>query len=110
GGHPAKHLDDDRFAIKVTPRRPTSRWSDVNRKRWKELEAAGLLTPAGLAAPPTANSYAPRPVVPELPAYMAEALKANPGAWKFFRELARRERRNFVVWIHTAKRPETRDR
>jgi uncharacterized protein YdeI (YjbR/CyaY-like superfamily) len=31
-------------------------------------------------------------------------------AWGFIQELAPRERRNFVVWIHTAKRPETRER
>ena len=105
-----KRLDDDRFAIKVTPRRPTSKWSDINRKRWKELEAAGLLTPAGRAAAPTDHSYAPRPVVPVLPAYIARALKANPGAWKFFRELSPTCRRDFVVWIHIAKRPETRER
>jgi len=28
----------------------------------------------------------------------------------FFRELPPRHRRNFVVWIHTAKRPETREK
>src|SRR5213075_1821962 len=72
-----KRLDDDRYAIKVTPRRPTSKWSDINRKRWAELEAAGLLAPAGLAAAPTSNSYAPRPVIPELPGYIAKALKTN---------------------------------
>ena len=38
-----KRLDDDRYAIKVTPRKPTSKWSDINRKRWAELKAAGLL-------------------------------------------------------------------
>jgi uncharacterized protein YdeI (YjbR/CyaY-like superfamily) len=105
-----KRLDDERYAIKVTPRKPTSNWSDINRKRWADLEAAGLLTSAGLAAAPTDNSYAAKPVIPDLPVYIAKALKANAKAWTFFRELAPTYRRDFVVWIHTAKRPETRDR
>jgi len=105
-----KRLDDDRFAIKVTPRKPTSKWSDINRKRWAELRAAGLLASAGLLAAPTNNTYAPRPVIPDLPAYIAKALKANSKAWNFFRELAPTYRRDFVVWIHTAKRVETRER
>ena len=105
-----KRLDDDRFAIKVTPRKKTSKWSDINRKRWAELKAAGQLTPAGLAAAPTSNTYAPRPVIPILPGYIAKALKTNSSAWKFFQELAPTYRRDFVVWIHTAKRPETRAR
>jgi uncharacterized protein YdeI (YjbR/CyaY-like superfamily) len=105
-----KRLDDDRYAIKVTPRFPTSKWSTLNRKRWAELDAAGLLAPAGRAAAPTARSYAPRPAIPALPGYIAEALKAHAGAWAFFRQLAPTSRRDFVVWIHTAKRPETRQR
>ena len=76
-----KRLDEGRYLLKVTPRKPTSKWSDINRTRWAELEAAGLLTTAGLTAAPTANSYAPRPVVPVLPAYIAKALKADPKAW-----------------------------
>ena len=28
-----KRLDDDRFAIKVTPRKAASKWSDINRRR-----------------------------------------------------------------------------
>jgi uncharacterized protein YdeI (YjbR/CyaY-like superfamily) len=105
-----KRLDDDRYAIKVTPRKPTSKWSDINRRRWKELEAARLLAAPGLAAAPTGNSYAPRPPIPELPAYVARAFRTNPRAWQHFQSLAPTYRRNFVVWIHTAKRPETRDR
>ena len=105
-----KRLDDDRYALKVTPRQPTSKWSDINRNRWLELKTAGLLSSAGLAAAPTNNTYAPRPVVPDLPVYIAKALKANSKAWEFFRELAPTYRRDFVVWIHTAKRPETRER
>ena len=103
-----KRLDDDRYVLKVTPRQPTSKWSDINRKRWVALKAAGLLTSAGLAAAPTNNTYAPRPTIPDLPAYIARALRANSRAWECFRALAHTYRRDFVVWIHTAKRPETR--
>jgi len=105
-----KRLDDDRYAIKVTPRKPTSKWSDINRTRWAELEAAGLLTAPGLAAAPTTNRYAPHPPIPKLPAYIARAFKANEKAWRHFQALAPTYRRDFVVWIHTARRPETRDK
>jgi uncharacterized protein YdeI (YjbR/CyaY-like superfamily) len=105
-----RRLDGNRYAIKVTPRKPTSKWSDLNRKRWNELKAAGLLAPAGLAAAPTANRYAARPSIPQLPAYVAKAIKTNARAWQFFQQLAPTYRRDFVVWIHMAKRPETRSK
>jgi uncharacterized protein YdeI (YjbR/CyaY-like superfamily) len=106
-----KRLDDRRYARKFTPRKPASKWSESNRKRWAELKAAGLLKAAGVAVAPTANSsYAPRPTIPRLPAYIAKALKANPDAWRFFQKLAPGCRRQFVGWIHLARRPETRER
>ncbi len=105
-----KRIDDDSYAVKVTPRHPTSKWSGTNRRRWMELKAAGLLTSAGLAAAPTENTYGPRPIIPDLPNYIASAIKANAKAWKFFRQLAPTYRRHFVVWIHTAKRPDTREK
>ena len=105
-----KRVDGDRYALKVTPRKPTSKWSHPNRKRWQELKSAGRLAPAGHAAAPTANRYAARPKVPELPAYIAKAIRTNPTAWQFFQELAPTYRRDFVVWIHLAKRPETREK
>src|SRR6187455_922972 len=56
-----KRLDDRRFARKFTPRRADSRWSDVNRKRYAELKAAGRIKPPGAERPPTARTYAPLP-------------------------------------------------
>lgn len=105
-----RRLDDERYARKFTRRKPTSNWSDSNRKRWAELKEAGLLSGAGLTAAPTGKTYAPRPAIPELPSYFSRALEANPNALRFFRELAPTHRRQFVAWIHTAKRPETRER
>ena len=105
-----KRVDDDRYAIKVTPRQPTSKWSNLNRKRWAELEAAGLLTAAGLAAAPTNNTYATKPVIPDLPGYIAKAFQKDAKAWAFFQQLAPSYRRYFIGWIHLAKRPETREK
>ena len=111
----------DRQSGEATGRRPVSCrssrranqgsfWSDSNRKRWAELKAEGLLAAAGLAAAPTDKRYAPRPEIPEMPAYFAAAMKANPRARAFFLTLPRTERRHFVVWVHLAKRPETREK
>jgi len=105
-----KRLDDDRYARKVTPRTRTSPWSSLNRRRWAELKAQGLLSPAGLSVAPTSRTYAPKPKIPVLPPYIAKAFKANPKVWTFFQTLTPTYRRHFVVWIHMAKRPETRDK
>jgi uncharacterized protein YdeI (YjbR/CyaY-like superfamily) len=105
-----KRLDDDRYVRKFTPRKPTSRWSDSNRKRWAELKAGGLLRSAGLAAAPTSNLYGAKPEIPELPGYIAKSFETNSRAWNFFQKLAPGYRRHFVCWIHGAKRPETRQK
>ena len=106
-----KRLDDERYARKFTPRKPTSKWSDSNRKRWAELKSSGLLAKAGLAAAPTDNRYGPLPEVPDgLPAELEQALRANPKAWTFFQTLAPSHQRHYAGWIHLAKRPETREK
>jgi len=106
-----KRLDDDRYARKFTPRKPDSKWSDINRKHWAELKKAGLLAPAGRAAAPTENSYGPRPTVPDgLPSYIAEAFQTSPKAWAAFQAMPPSHRRHYVGWIHMAKRPETREK
>src|SRR5580704_19028035 len=80
-----RRLDDDRYARKFTRRKPDSRWSTINRCRYAELKAQGLLAPAGLEQAPTArNGDAPRPSVTALPAYLEQELKAHPRAWQFF--------------------------
>jgi uncharacterized protein YdeI (YjbR/CyaY-like superfamily) len=105
-----KRLDEDRFARKFSPRQPGSKWADTNRRRWLQLRKSGLLTPAGLAAAPTEHRCGPLPEIPEMPDYLARALKANPKAWNFFQALAPTYQRPFVLWVHTAKRAETREK
>jgi len=107
----SKRLDDDRYARKFTPRRPISKWSTINRRRYADLKACGLLTAQGLERAPTSPSGdAPRPSVPVIPPYIEKRLRANGRAWNYFEQLAPSCRRAYVGWIDSAKREETKER
>jgi uncharacterized protein YdeI (YjbR/CyaY-like superfamily) len=103
-----RRLDDERYAVKFTPRKPNSRWSDVNRRRYASLEKRGLLMAAGQANSPAGKrAYTirqRRPLDAPIPAYIERALKAVPSAWRFFETLAPSYRRAYVGWIDAAKR------
>ena len=107
-----KRLDDRRYAIKFTPRRSDSRWSDKNRQRYAALEASGRLKPAGIARRPTDRGYGPRParlLLPsKLPAYIQAALNKRATAARHFEALSPAQRRRYVAWIESAKREETK--
>jgi uncharacterized protein YdeI (YjbR/CyaY-like superfamily) len=104
-----KRLDEDRYARKFTPRKVDSRWSEINRRRYADLAARGLLAAPGLARPPTDRDY-DRSQPATLPDYIASRLKRNKRAWKNFASLAPSYRRNLVAWIHSAKREATRQK
>ncbi len=106
-----RRLDDARDTRKFTPRKTDSKWSTVNRRRYASLESRALLAPPGLKRPPTSRSGdAPKLSVSTVPSYITKTLKANPRAWQFFKQLAPSYRRAYVVWIHSAKRAETREK
>jgi uncharacterized protein YdeI (YjbR/CyaY-like superfamily) len=106
-----KRLDDERYARKFTPRKPDSRWSTINRRRYAELKAQGLLASVGVSRAPTdRNGDAPRPSVTALPSYMEKELNANPRAREFFHNLAPSCRRNYIAWVDSAKRDETKEK
>lgn len=104
-----KRLDDARYARKFTPRKPDSKWSTVNRKRYAQLQASGRLMPAGLKRAPTHRHYdTTRRSFTRVPRFMQEALQARPKAWNFFKSLAPSYRRMYIGWIDSAKREETK--
>ncbi len=107
-----RRLDDRRYARKFTPRKPDSKWSSVNRKRYAQLEASGRLMPAGLARRPTERSdYPPRPSrssFSKVPAYVGQALREQPATQRYFESLAPSYRRHYIGWIDSAKQRETK--
>jgi len=107
-----KRLDDDRYVRKFTPRREDSEWSAVNLRRVRKMEKAGKMTKAGLVKLPKNKKPKPPALSPEpgIPEFIADALRVNPLAMEFFEQLAPSYKRNFVQWIGSAKREETRQR
>ncbi len=47
-----KGMDAERYAIRFTPRRPKSNWTETNKERARRLIADGRMTESGLAALP----------------------------------------------------------
>jgi uncharacterized protein YdeI (YjbR/CyaY-like superfamily) len=108
--------DDDTWLIRFTPRRPRSKWSEVNRKRATELIAAGRMQASGQLEIDNAKSdgrwdaaYAPASKA-EVPPDFQAALDTNPRAAAFFATLKGANRYAVLYRIGAVKRAETRAR
>lgn len=111
-----RSIDDEHYTHRFSPRKPDSRWSRSNKERVERLLDAGLMTPAGAKTIEQAkkNGSWQKPVdgarrfpmPPELAARLGKSRKAAA----FFDSLAPSYRRQYIDWIASAKRPETRKR
>lgn len=108
--------DADSWLIRFTPRRPRSKWSQLNQKRALELISMGRMQASGLLEIEKAKSdgrweaaYAPASKA-EIPPDLQDALDANPKAAAFFSALTGANRYAILYRIGAVKRAETRAR
>jgi len=109
----ARSIDENSWAIRLTPRRPGSVWSAVNIKAAHQLIAAGRMTPAGLTAfekrdEKRAKQYSYERETPQFAAASEAAFRANSTAWDFFRAQPAGYQRLHTWWVMSAKTEETR--
>jgi uncharacterized protein YdeI (YjbR/CyaY-like superfamily) len=112
----ARSVDAATYRQRFTPRRTRSLWSRRNVGLVERLAAEGRLQPAGLAEVERARAdgrwdaaYA-GPATIEVPAELAAALAAEPGARAAFDALNGQNRYAVLHRVVTAVRPETRTR
>jgi uncharacterized protein YdeI (YjbR/CyaY-like superfamily) len=110
-----KKIDEQRYARKFTPRKDESKWSLVNKTRVEQLIQEGRMTEHGLKkveAAQLSGSWESPLQKPKLdftmPAEFAEALQDNPKAESAFKDLSASHQKQYLAWIITAKRPETK--
>jgi uncharacterized protein YdeI (YjbR/CyaY-like superfamily) len=109
----ARGVDDERTALRFSPRKAKSVWSRPNKERVARLVADGLMTPAGLAKIEAAKrdgSWSALDAVDAMvvPPDLQAALAANAAAARHFEGFPASSKRIILAWIGGAKRPETR--
>jgi uncharacterized protein YdeI (YjbR/CyaY-like superfamily) len=110
-----RSVDDERGMLWYSRRRKGSLWARTNKARVARLEAEGRMTEAGRAAIEQAKADGSWTILESVedlivPEDLAAALDARPGApeaWDAFPPTAKRA---YLLWVVTAKRPETRAR
>lgn len=112
----ANRLDDTYYLQRMTPRRPRSKWSEINVKLVEGYIKEGRMKPAGMAQVEAAKADGrwdaayPGQSTITVPDDFQKALDANPKAQEFFDGLGKSARFLFLYRIQDAKRPETRER
>jgi uncharacterized protein YdeI (YjbR/CyaY-like superfamily) len=110
-----KRIDEQRYVIRFTPRKPTSIWSAVNIARVGALESEGRMHDAGRAAfaarrENKSGVYSFEQPSVEWPDAYAKRLKANRKAGTHFEARAPSYRKAVLWWIVSAKQEATRQR
>jgi uncharacterized protein YdeI (YjbR/CyaY-like superfamily) len=109
-----KAHDEVYYLQKYVPRRPRSRWSQVNVRKVDDLIAAGRMRPSGLAEVDAAKAdgrwdaaYQSQKEA-SVPPDLAAALAANPAAASAFASLSKSGQYAVILDLVTARTAETR--
>ena len=109
-----KKIDEEKYCRKFTPRRKGSNWSALNKKRIRKMIEAGLMTEHGLSKIEEAKKDGTWDVdsTPQVGLEISETLvlafEEHEQARLFFETLATTERKRYIWWVSSAKRPETK--
>ena len=109
-----KKIDGTFYMRKFTPRKPTSTWSGVNKKRIEALVLQGRMMPPGMRAVEVARENGmwdkgvkPPEVDDSLPAALLAAFQDHPAARDHYFSMTASMQKQYNIWINMAKRPET---
>ncbi|MBB6049995.1 YdeI/OmpD-associated family protein [Armatimonas rosea] len=108
-------LDEARYLQLITPRKPKSVWSKINKGYIEELEREGLLMPAGIAKIDAAKADGSWTALDEvealvIPEDLAATLAASPAAQATFATYSPSTLKLALTKLAAAKRPETRQK
>ena len=110
-----KRIDDERYLQRYTPRKSKSNWSKSNKRRVEKLIDNDQMTKAGLSVINAAKQDGSWEILDDIetgaviPDDLAEAFVKNPIAMKFFNSLSPSHQKQYLWWLKSAKKSETRN-
>lgn len=110
-----RKLDADRSMRYLSPRKPGSPWSRINKGHIKKLKKAKLIRPAGLRAIEQARADGSWSVLDDVedlivPPDLKRALAAVPPALKNFETFPPSAKKGLLWWVKSAKTDATRSK
>lgn len=108
-----RKLDAERSMTLLSPRKPKSAWSGVNKARIERLVAQGLMTPAGQAKIDAAKASGHWETIDAaqallVPQDLSDAFSRHAGSADKFAAFPPSARRSILEWISLAKGANTR--
>jgi len=109
-------IDEDKYAVRFSPRKPGSIWAESNKRRVEKLIREGRMAEPGLQKVAAAKAggewqaAARREEIDALPPELDEALRAHAGALTGFQALPASRRKMLIWWLSDAKRDATRQK
>lgn len=108
-----KPIDEFSYKQLITPRKPKSNWSKLNKERVERLIEAGMMTEAGFRTIDIAKQKGTWNALDEvelllIPTDLQAGFDNNPLAFQNWEAFSRSARRGILEWLLNAKRPETR--
>lgn len=108
-----RKLDDRRSMLLISPRKPGSAWSKLNKERAERLIAQGLMMASGskkIEQAKASGHWTKLDAVEalEIPSDLFRAFEAHPPALANWHSFPRSVKRGILEWITQAKKPETR--
>jgi uncharacterized protein YdeI (YjbR/CyaY-like superfamily) len=106
-------IDSEKYKLLVSPRRPTSVWSAINKLKVKKLIRLRLMTSAGLAKIKQAKANGSWDKLNasdrfEIPKELISGFKKNKKATQFWEAVAPSSKRAILEWINAAKTETTK--
>jgi len=111
-----KKIDDERYTHRFTPRKNNSKWSPTNIDIAKRMIQAKMMTSEGLQAYEQGKEYdldflkIHSSIENKLPSELEQKIKNNEIAWNNFNSLAPGYKKQYILWIKSAKRNETKQK
>ncbi|MEN8230207.1 MAG: YdeI/OmpD-associated family protein [Bacteroidota bacterium] len=107
-------IDEQEYMRKFTPRKPTSTWSEHNKKRVERLIREGRMTKAGMKTIEVARKNGmwdrgvnPPEVNDEIPGVLLQVFQNRSKARDNYFMMSNSCQRQYNIWINMAKRAET---